>query len=229
MNQRFLLIDKLRGVAVALMIFFHFSYDLSSFQFITIDFKNNPFWFYLPRLIVVLFFTSAGASLYFAHGPPNQIQWNKFLKREIQLFICSALISISTYFLFPKTWVYFGTLHSLFVCSIMALPFLKRPPLAFIVAFIILIPAVIFNVKFPWPTLPHFSMDYIPALPWVGVIYFGIYVGYLMQKYYPKDKQQHESSKGVLLFLGRHSLLIYLLHQPILYGLVFLVSSLKLL
>ena len=84
MNIRIKIIDAIRTCAIFLMIFFHLSYDLASFNYVTINFKLNPFWFYLPRLIVTLFFLSAGASLYLAHGV-GALHWIKFFKRQLQL------------------------------------------------------------------------------------------------------------------------------------------------
>lgn len=226
MNIRIKLIDALRTLAIILMIFFHLGHDLTAFGFVQIDFKLDPFWFYLPRLIVTLFFLSAGASLYLAYAKVG-INWKKFLKRQGQLLLFAILITIITYFLFPKTWIYFGTLHSIFICSFLTLPLINFPRTSFWLGILMLIPPIFFGWRYPWPMLNHFSMDYIPALPWVAVMWMGIYLGYwcaLNQKLLSKLETKIPKFTN---FMGKHSLIIYLVHQPILYFLVFLVSSLR--
>ena len=123
--NRFPFLDQIRGFAVLLMIIFHFFYDLRLFHFNQIDFKNNPFWFGLPRFIVFLFMLSVGMSLALVHH--RGIRWKKFLERWLILVFFAAMVTLSTYFLFPTRWVYFGTLHSIAVCSLLGLLFIDKP------------------------------------------------------------------------------------------------------
>lgn len=216
-ENRSTLLDQLRGIAVALMIFFHASYDLSLFNFIEIDPFQNPFWFGLPRLIVFLFLLCVGIGLRNSHQ--EKIAWRKFWQRFIKLSLCAAVVSLSTYYMFPTRWIYFGTLHCIALCSLLALPWLRAPILAILTATIIVL-LEYFGYGIPWIKMAHASMDYIPAFPWIAVVFLGFFLHHLglHQQKIPRNKY--------LEFLGRHSLVIYLLHQPLLFGLIKGVSAL---
>lgn len=218
-NSRSGLIDSLRGFTIILMIFFHLSFDLSNFNFIKVDIIEAPFWYFLPRLIVFLFLFAVGMSLTLVHG--EAIKWQPFWKRFFKIAFFAILISIVTYFLFPLNWIYFGTLHAIATISLMSLPFLKRPKLSLIVAFALFIPSIFFNKNLPWFELPTTSWDYIAPFPWVGASLLGIFAAHKgLQNYQLPESNFFRS----LNYLGRHSLFIYLIHQPILFGSVYLIS-----
>ena len=219
-KSRFPLIDQIRGFAVLLMIIFHFSYDLNFFGFVKIDFYNEPLWYWFPRLIVFLFLSAVGLSFPLVHG--EGIRWKTFWKRWVKLVFLAVLISISTYFMFPKGWIYFGTLHCIATISLMILPFVSRPKASLAIGCLIGLAVFIPGFKWPWFSLPHKSMDYIPALPWVYVSLIFIFLNSLGLHKWGKDWKILKP----LSVMGRHSLVIYMLHQPILFGLTFLASKL---
>tara|TARA_Y100001970_G_C14112521_1_gene791680 strand:- start:768 stop:1094 length:327 start_codon:yes stop_codon:yes gene_type:complete len=101
----------------------------------------------------------------------------------------------------------------------MALPFLQLPRLALCISLFLLIPSALFDKNIPWFTLPHASMDYISPFPWFGVVCLGLFL---------KTKGFHTIHLGdgkilsALSLLGRHSLKIYIMHQPLLYGTLYL-------
>lgn len=202
------------------MVIFHFSYDLAVFGHVNIQFQKDPFWWGFPRLIVFLFLTAVGLSLRVVHIP--EYRWKPFWKRWLKLALFAVIISVSTYFAFPDRWIYFGTLHSIAVTSLMAIPFVRYPRTSGILALVFLLPVVFFKWSLPWIELPHKSMDYIPAFPWVGVVFLGIFLHSVNfhQLNLPDIKPLRRLS-----WLGKHSLLIYMLHQPILYGLVMLATK----
>ncbi len=216
-RKRFFIIDQIRGIAIILMIFFHLFFDLTIFGALTINFSKSPFWYFLPRLIVFLFLIAVGLSLAVVHE--RRIQWKKFWPRLYKIIFLSICISVMTWFLFPRTWVYFGTLHCIALCSLMALPFLQLPRLALCISLFLLIPSALFDKNIPWFTLPHASMDYISPFPWFGVVCLGLFL---------KTKGFHTIHLGdgkilsALSLLGRHSLKIYIMHQPLLYGTLYL-------
>jgi len=216
-ENRSLLTDQLRGLAVLLMIFFHGSYDLNLFGHIVIDPFGNPFWFGLPRLIVFLFLICVGIGLRSAYL--KGIDWKKFSRRLGKLVFLSVLVSISTYFLFPDRWIYFGTLHCIALCSFLALPLLKLPRVALILALIIL-GFDFAGFRLPWIKLEHSSMDYIPLFPWIAVVFLGFYLHYLKVHLWQVPQIKF------LEFLGRKSLIIYIIHQPLIFGLLALISKL---
>ncbi len=213
--KRYHIIDSIRGLAVLLMIIFHFSYDLTMFGYASFDVNKDLFWWVFPRVIVFLFMFSVGLSLRLVHL--EYIRWKKFWIRFIKLVVLAGIISAYTYAAFPNNWIYFGTLHSIAVCSILALPFLRWPKLSLGIAMALIIPSTFFDLDIPWFILPHASMDYIPPFPWVGVCLLGIFAHY---------RNLHELSVPNNTFfrllnkMGKHSLLIYMMHQPILFSIV---------
>ena len=214
-TTRFSLVDQLRALAITLMIIFHLFYDLNLFGLVKIDFQNDTFWFLLPRIIVFLFLFCVGISLAISHS--QRIQWRKFTFRLLKISFFAILISFFTYLCFRANWVYFGTLHCIAVCSLLALPLAKHPKTACLLGILLLI----FGQNLPWIKLPHTSMDYIPIFPWLGVVLLGIVAFHLrLHKVGRKENR-------IISFLGRHSLVIYLLHQPILYGLVLLLNYVR--
>ncbi len=222
--KRFQIIDFLRGIAVILMIIFHFSYDLDLFGYVDINFLKDPFWWFFPRVIVFLFLISVGASLSLAHS--KKIQWPNFNKRLLKLVACAIVITVSTYFMFPKNWIYFGTLHCIAGVSLLILPFINRPKISFVFFLVFMVPAML-GYKWPFWNMPHASMDYIPLLPWVGIGFLGIsYKHFLMEKTDQWLASASFPGKEMTLKMGRHSLLIYLVHQPLLFGIVWTMTKL---
>jgi uncharacterized membrane protein len=216
-ENRSMLLDQLRGLAVVLMIFFHASYDLNLFGYIAIEPFHNPFWFGLPRLIVFLFLICVGIGLRSAYS--QRLDWTKFWKRFSKLALCALIVSVSTYFLFPDRWIYFGTLHCIALCSLLALPLLNYPRLALVSA-IVMLGFDFAGYRIPWIKLEHSSMDYIPLFPWIAVVWLGFFL------HHAKLHQKHVPPIKFLEFLGKNSLVIYVIHQPLFFGLLTLISKL---
>ncbi|MEK6624407.1 MAG: heparan-alpha-glucosaminide N-acetyltransferase [Bdellovibrionota bacterium] len=216
---RFVFVDELRGVAVGLMIFFHFSYDLKMFGFATMNFQKDFFWWFLPRLIVFLFLFSMGMSTCLGHWP--HLKKRPFFIRLAKVGGGAILVSLVTYVLFPDRWIYFGTLHCITLSSLAILPFMGRPYTSLIIGLALPISKWFFGIGPSWFSLNHQSMDYIPFTPWFGICLLGVFAFHqgLQKLVLPLPKKM----KHALLFLGRHSFLIYLVHQPLLYGTVYLV------
>lgn len=221
MNKRSDLIDQIRGFAIILMAIFHFSFDLNAFGYVSIDFFEDKVWFVFPRIIVFLFMFTMGISLYLAHS--NGIRWPLMRKRLFKLIGFALLITAGTYVAFPERWIYFGTLHGLAACSLLALPFLRLKYINLIVFFGFMVPYTFFNKTLPFWKMEHRSLDYIPIFPWIGVVCFGIFAAH---KGLHRFELPTSSPLKGLAWMGRKSLIIYLLHQPILYGSVFLFYKL---
>jgi len=219
LRPRYELIDLLRGFAVLLMIIFHFFYDLDMFGFVDINFTKDLFWYWFPRFIVFLFLLCVGFSLCFVHS--NGIKWANFGKRLGILVALAAGVSIATYIIFPENWIYMGILHCIALCSIAALPLVNWPRLSLFLGITLL---ALFSVDFIdfWPKMAHSSKDYIPFIPWVAIVFFGI-AGF--------HAGIHKLQSPVFAYLrflhplGKHSLIIYVLHQPILIGAVYSVKT----
>lgn len=206
-------LDALRGLAVILMVIFHLTYDMWLFNLTTVDVRQG-FWYALPRFIVFLFLWCVGASLQITHG--LDIHWPKYWRRLGKLVALAALISLVTYFTFPKSWIYFGTLHCIAGVTFFAIPFLLYPKARLPVLILILIAQYALGYDIAWvgTLFPRYSMDFIPVYPWFWVTLLGMITGpYLL----PKLPQQFPLHK-LFVWPGTHALKIYLIHQPLLYG-----------
>lgn len=218
--SRSLFLDALRGFTIVLMILFHLSYDLDHFGFIDVDIINHPFWYFFPRLIVFLFLFSTGMALKLAHK--DGIKWKPFAQRLLLICFWALVISVLTYYFYPDKWIYFGTLHAIAVVSVFSLPFLNRPWESFILALALFLPSMIADITLPWIELPHSSLDYISPFPWLGASLLGIFAAHKELNLWSIPNNKLIKS---LNYLGVHSLFIYLIHQPILFGILALVSK----
>lgn len=214
-SPRYRLLDQLRGLAVLLMIIFHLAYDLNYFGYYEMNYPANPYWYGLPRLIVFLFLICVGMGLYEAHLP--QLRLKKFMKRLLLIVFWALLISVTTYIVFPERWIYFGTLHCIALASLLSLPFLRFPYWAGAIGLTLVITDFVFKLHLPWIELPHLAMDYIPLFPWWGFSLIGLCIAH---------KGWHKIKMPALLpieWLGKHALVIYVLHQPLIFGSLYLI------
>jgi len=222
-------LDLIRGVAIILMIIFHLSYDLSLFKFIKpINFLEDHFWYWFPRFIVFLFLLCTGYSAGIVHR--NGFVAKRFWPRFRKILFYALVITVVTYFLFPYNWIFFGILHCIAFSSLLVLPFIPRPKLTLISALLILASNLIFRIMWGrynfvdiagWLHIQ--TMDYEPLYPWFGVVLLGLGAQQKdMLSRWPKLPSNPILS--ILLFCGRHGLIIYLLHQPLLYGLLTLMQ-----
>lgn len=219
MNNRAPLIDDIRGQAVLWMVIFHAAYDLTLVGVIHFNFTAG-FWFWLPRYIVFSFFLCVGASLRIAYQ--KQIIWPKFWKRFLKIAIGALIISIVTFYLFPKTWVYFGTLHCIAAASLLGLPLVRKPKLSLVLGIIIVISMPLLGINFRnLSALASVkSMDFIPIYPWFAAVCFGIFASDWLKSV------QYKFNIKVLKICSRHAFKIYVIHQPVLYGLSLLIYQL---
>lgn len=218
-KTRFHGLDVLRGVAVVLMIIFHTGFDVNFHGLISFDILHHPFWFALPRVIVFLFFFCAGFALQLSHSP--SIQRKSLLKRQLKLALASVLISIITYVAFPQNWIYFGTLHCLFTMTFILLLFRRYTALGLGIALALFIPSILWDKNLPFIDLPIASFDYISLFPWIGAGFMGQF----MAEHFPAFIHYLPKSRS-LQFLGRHSFVLYLTHQAVLFPFVFLLKML---
>lgn len=219
--MRFGFLDSLRGMAVIWMIIFHTCYDMRVFGMIDWNFSEG-FWFAFPRFIAFTFLFCVGVSLYFVHHP--RINWGSLRKRTLKLGFASAAVSVGTYLLFPHQWVFFGTLHCILAGSLVGVSFVNHKGLSWVTLGIILILQYVmgFDIKWVSSIVQKPSMDFIPIYPWVWVILLGSLMAPIL------SKNRHIGGLKApqwLRFLSSHSLKIYLLHQPIIYGALWVIKA----
>lgn len=221
-RPRFVLIDALRGIAILAMVMFHIAWDLYFLGFIGLDISTDPWWTAFQKAIVSSFLALAGISLWFAHG--RGIRWQSFWRREAILVGSALAVSAGTWFAFGDYFAFFGVLHAIALFSLLTLAFLRLQPLltAAIGLAIIIAPLLITHpvmrerwlawIGF-WPISPA-TADIVPVFPWLGVVLLGLA--------FAKALDGHPlwglKAPRLLALLGRWSLVIYLLHQPVLYG-----------
>ena len=235
-SPRFAAIDALRGLAIVMMFVFHFSFDLTYFGFTQQNFYHDPFWLNFRTVIVSTFLTVMGISLYLAHH--QQFKRRRYLRRLLVLAACAALVSLSSYFMFPRSMIFFGILHFITAASVLGLLFLRYYWLNLILGVVLIIAGTLIKLPlFDHPGLQWLGMmthkpvteDYVPLLPWFGCVLLGIFAANwaytrenLPALWTWPGKNPIASS---LRFAGRHSLIIYMLHQPVFIGLLYATKT----
>jgi len=226
--QRFPRIDALRGMAIVWMAVFHFCFDLNHFGMLLPkqNFYVDPFWTQQRTAIVSLFLFTAGLAQAVAHDSGQG--WPRFWRRWMQIAGCAVLVSAGSALMFPKSWISFGILHGIALMLIGAR--LAAPlgawlwPLGLV---LILLPQWIQHPAFDtrWTnwvglvTRKPVSEDYAPVVPWLGVMLWGLAAGqWLLSR--RRDVLAGSVPKAAqgLALLGRWSLGFYMLHQPVLIG-----------
>lgn len=236
--QRYPAVDALRGLAILLMVAYHFSYDLDHFGLAQFDFSHQPFWLMSRNLIVSLFLLTVGISLTLATS--NGFRPRPYFRRLGLLVLFAALVTLVSYWMFSSRYIFFGILHFIAVASVLGLLFLRFYWLNLLLGVLLLVLG--FTYQHPFfnhPMLQWVGMmtykppteDYVPLLPWFGLVLIGIFVGkYFFQRQHlpalSRWQTVHPFSR-LLTFGGRHSLAIYMLHQPVLMGALWLVLTLR--
>jgi uncharacterized membrane protein len=231
-GQRFDRLDALRGMAVLWMAAFHLAFDLNHFRFIRENFYTDPFWTVQRAMIVSLFMFCVGLSQ--AVALHQEQRWARFWRRWQQVAACAVLVSLGSWFMFPRSYISFGVLHGIAVMLILVrLSSGWGRWLWLAGALAIAAPQLIQHSLFDsrWTnwlglvTHKPVTEDYAPILPWLGVVWWGLASGRWMLAHRP-----NWMSGGLpivaapVALLGRWSLSFYMVHQPILIGLVALAA-----
>jgi len=223
-------LDALRGAAIVWMAVFHLCFDLNHFRLLdpVQNFYRDPFWTVQRALIVTLFMAVAGVSQAVALDAGQG--WPRFWKRWAQIAACAVLVSAGSAVMFPRSWISFGVLHGfalMLVIARVAAPL--RVWLWPIGLACILLPQwfqhPLFDTRWTnWVglvTRKPVTEDYAPLLPWLGVMLWGLALGQWLLAH------RRDALAGVLprwlhplAALGRWSLTFYMLHQPLLIGVI---------
>lgn len=271
--SRYFEIDLLRGIAIVMMVVFHFLFDLNYFAIAPVN-VSEGFWRIFGYTTAIIFVAVAGISAYISNERAKKRLSEKdclikSLKRGFFIFAVGIGISIVTFLIIGDGWIVFGILH-LIGLSIMLSPFFMRFGcynliIGAVVIFTgFLIRDIQFNISQPFPApllIPlgitpsyFYSVDYEPLLPWLGVFLIGISIAAYL---YPQGMRRSgrfpeiagkltltpsenplsdlpsgadisaSASKpraprvprkpaALLIRLGQNSLIIYLIHQPVL-------------
>jgi uncharacterized membrane protein len=240
-KERYPEIDVARGIAIVMMIIFHTLFDLNFFGIAAVNVATG-FWRYFAYATASLFLLIVGISLTIsrARAAPhltNRGLTKKFLLRGAGIFCCGLLVTVATWWYLRDGFVIFGILHLIGVSVMIAPLFFRfRQWNAVIGLLVIAAGWNISTVSGPIWLLPlglhppaFWSVDYTPLLPWFGLVLIGLAAGELL---YPGGERRFSmpsplppAAVSALTLLGRNSLVIYLVHQPVILAVLFLVTG----
>lgn len=227
--DRFDRLDALRGFAMVWMTVFHASFDLNNFRLIAAqDFYRDPFWTGQRLVIVSIFLACAGASQAVAHQ--QGVGWPRFWQRWGRIVLCAMAVSAGSWWMFPNSWISFGVLHgmALMMLIVRLLAPLRLRWLTALAVLALLAPQVLGDPFFDsrWTnwvglvTRKPRTEDFVPLLPWLGVVLAGFVATRVMLSRAPHGLDGPlPSLLDPLARLGRWSLSYYMVHQPVLIGL----------
>lgn len=228
---RIALVDFLRGAALLGMTVFHFVYDLEFFGLEEPGYSDQFHWWTLATIVAGSFLFLTGASLYLAHN--KEIRWRPWGQRLVIIVLAALAITVVTRFVTPESYVFFGILHMIAIASVAGLAFL-RAPWWLAVAAAAAIFAIDDFIAIGWlntfalswiglGSVDPVTSDFRPVFPWLAPALLGVgaakichQAGWLRVLARPRLEGR---SGNVIRFIGRHSLIYYLLHQPVLFAL----------
>lgn len=233
-------IDLIRGIAIILMILFHLIVDLKDFYAYNLDYLSG-FWYIEGKFSAILFILICGISSTLGRSSTQH---------GIKIFIWAMLLTATTYIYNESCYILFGILHFLGI-SLLSANFMRRLPIVWLTmaSFGVIMIGLVFSERFvtnPYlfpmglMTNTFISLDYYPLFPWYGVFLFGIILGkilYSNKKRLGLRQVSHIQPEAlaslrpvpalkIITWLGKHSLAIYLIHQPILLALLYFLHLL---
>lgn len=235
-KNRVYILDAIRGVAVIGMIIHH-SYVLLNFtEGVTFDFFSSELFYVLQSVFVGAFLLVSGICTNYSRN---------IAKRGVIIFAAAVIVTLVTAVALPLFGIegleiYFGILH-MFGLSMLLYALLKPlldkcPTVPVIVVCILLfvLQSILMMyipyaehcgealMIFGFPSREFYSADYYPLLPYFFIFVTGAMIGrWIKSEKFPK--WFYEFRLRPLEFIGRHSLIIYLIHQPIVFALITLV------
>lgn len=230
-TARILALDLARSLALLGMVAFHITYDLLLFGIMPGSYAASSLFHWHPRLVAGAFLVLAGLGLWLSHG--QGIRWPAFWRRWGKVTAAAALVTVATYFAMPGFYIFFGILHAIALYSLLGLIFLRLPaPVTAAIALAIMFGAAslrsdVFNA----PLLAFLGLatqlpataDFEPVFPWFGPVLLGMAMGRIGSRFGGWSRLARWQGTPFLRALawpGQHSLAIYLIHQPILMGLI---------
>jgi len=221
------ILDGLRGLAVIFMVAYHLLYDAVTFLGVPDKYIDNTVADVIQVVTATTFVILCGISSHFSKSN---------IKRGIETLVIAVIISVVTFIIDMP--IIFGILHLLGVC--MLLYGLSKKLIEKVPAWLLLIISIglsviskiavdTFNPEVSYLWILGFcskdfvSYDYFPLLPWLFVFLTGTAIGYyIKERKFPR--QFYTIKVPVLSAIGRYSLIIYVAHQPLLYGLMMLLK-----
>ena len=223
------------------MITYHLVFDLTYFNIYSTDLYSLPALLFLYP-IGTLFLLLVGISLTLSYSrvqstlSQQQLRW-KFFRRGAWIFCLGLLITVVTWVYPHDGFIVFGVLHCIGLSIILAYALIRFPRSSLVLGIVCIGLGLFLRTTivtdFPWllwlglTPAQFYSLDYFPLLPWFGVVLLGVFLGNnLLQDnkrtFHLRDHPSFFLLKAVC-FLGRYSLIIYLLHQLVIVGILYLL------
>ncbi len=233
-SHRIQLIDTARGILIILVVLFHLLYDLDMIFGVDTGLFSQS-WFYTFRdcFVGLLIFIS-GISCNLSHNN---------IKRGFKTLIWGIVISIVTAVFMPSEQIIFGILHffgvSMIIYGLFEKFFTKTPAIWGIITSVLLYVLTLHIYNFSFYDLSTFfkyllfiigfntgcsSADYYPLFPWIFIFLTGTFAGRNIKTRRLPDIF-YKKLCPPLTFIGQHTLIIYILHQPIIYGLLYIIFT----
>lgn len=230
-GARLIAIDMARSLALLGMVVFHFARDLEFFGVVAAGATLSGGWSVLARVTAGSFLFLSGVSLVLAHRPGFRAR--AFLRRLGTIAAAALLVTLATYLAEPSRYVYFGILHAIALASVVCLPFVWLPAwssaLAAAAVWIVSASYGRSLLDAPWAaftglgTMVRPSLDLLPAFPWLAPCLLGVSLASAVDLRPRTGGARNDAAWAAFLCRpGRHSLAIYLIHQPILLALIWL-------
>ena len=240
-TTRFIELDIIRGFALIFMILLHLVWDLDYFGILKLNAQ-----FYQSNVVVqVLFFSIVGVcqSLKTDTEPLTDAQrraktW-KIAKRGLYILGLGMIISLVTFFIMPNRPIFFGVLHCIGLSILLSIPLIRLKEKAILIALPCITAGIILGhiavqnpsylqliIGLHQADIASHTIDYFPLLPWFGVSMLGVAIGSMLYKNNTRQFRFPDLSSTPLAqfcsWCGRHTLSIYLLHQPVIAGVLYL-------
>ena len=238
-NKRIYFLDIIRGILIILVVLFHLCYDLHEIFGVRLSFMDGRAIYVFRDCFVSLLIFLSGVSC-------NLSRSN--VKRGIRTLGCAAVISLVTALFLPEEKVLFGILHFLGTAMILygvlfgktkqkkgnvigtacmlclfCLTFQIYDEKAVTVFAMKLgnraVNLLLFIAGFDTGC---FSSDYYPLIPWIFMFFAGAFAGRGIREWKLPDFFYQKISP-VMTWIGSHTLWIYMLHQPVIYGLLYFI------
>jgi uncharacterized membrane protein len=237
LSPRLPLVDALRGFAVAQMIVYHFIYDLNYFGHVKLAMTRDQPWVGWRTAIVTQFLLLVGVSLVLRLA--RKPGWRDFCWRWTQVAAAAALVSLGSWLMFRERFIYIGILHFIAAALVIARALAPLREWNFLLAAAAFAawwfyrdPA--FNAApaniVGFVTLKPRTEDYVPLFPWIAAVLAGLGLGSAWQRrgfaLTPPLRRLNARPPRLLVLAGTWALTVYLLHQPIMIGMLWLVSRL---
>lgn len=238
-------VDVARGLAMVAVVLYHLIYDLDVLGGYPIE-STSGFWGAFADASAAAFVFLAGLSLALSSARASAARrdpFGKYLRRGLRIFSYGMLITLA-FWVLDFGIVIFGILHLIGASIILAYPFLRLRLVNLLAGLSIVVLGAYLQTETVAVTgaagvllaplgvepVGLYMPDYRPLVPWFGVVLVGLFFGnaaYGRRNAGVADTEGPRCAAPLLAFLGRHSLLVYLIHQPVLIATLWAIGAVE--